>query len=156
MKLQNNSWYVRMFRAELALWEDFSDQWDLIGEHEEKTNLCFFFRTILIWGPLTILANIIAAGVIVFSLIILPLMLFGGTSYLILLGIIVGIIVGGAVIVSGAVKGLQRYLLWRDRRPVVKKIPKVGPSFTHVVGTWLSAKKSKICPIIEFDQEGGR
>lgn len=142
MNLPKDAWYVRLFHACLYLWATFSnmecyDRPAFIREHEHRTNLCFFVRTIVVWAPLTIAVNLLAYGAAIGAVIGLPIYYWG---------------LGGVAIRFGAIAlglGIVAVLVALARRYAGQEVP--VPSAVYVASEWVRARKESICPTITFE-----
>lgn len=162
MELNRQSWHTRLFFWALDISCKFtgnSSRW-ILSRGGEKTNLCQYVRFLLVWMPLVLGINVALVGFAIWTIVVLPINLFGITGYAWTIGTIVGVI---AIIV--AIVYLFKLFGWlmdkRDKAakksPVVRKQPVpvvikpyTGPSFWEVLGAWMKAQKDKVCPIISF------
>ena len=117
------------------------------NQHRDKTNLCHYMRTILLYTPFALLFTPFSMLAIAFGFVIFPLMVSGLKVTLITYA-------GAAAIVGVIVAGVALMDLWenRKRRPSVE-----GPSFRDVIDdwVWVDAKHRKVCPLISFSKEEG-
>ena len=153
MNLNRGQWHVRLFFWALGIWDEFARNGDTSYQYVDGTNLCHFVRTITVYAPLVILLHggLIAAAV--YSVILLPVELFGAVTY--------SRILAGLVLLAGAVIGIKALVRYREKRSwmkpevrIVKAPPPIatGPSFWAIMLEWLISQKKKICPMIRFEQ----
>lgn len=96
-----------------------------------NVNLCSFIRTILIWAPLKTLFVLGCISFLVFGLIIGPIFYAFYTMLMIFLGVLTFVLIAGIFSFLGSATAKSE----------------TG----QVIGEWIRAKKSKICPIITID-----
>lgn len=156
MNLPSNVWYVKVFRVALFLWASFRFGEDYTRDgfearHANRTNLCFFVRTILVWGPLALAAQIFAYGAALSALTVAPIYLFGGGT----IGRLLLYVAGAGLLTTG----LVAIVSWVDRK--AKERAKTRPKKLEVLADesqsawsvfveWLAAHKAKVCPTITF------
>lgn len=108
------------------------------------TDLCHLMRTILITTPAIILIELAAVVFTALALFIVPYNLFGTKGPI------------TSVVVIGSLFGIVLItFLIRDISEGMNKsssdTPK-PPTFMNLVGTYLHAKKSRICPLVRFKE----
>lgn len=151
MELHHNRWFVKLFFWSVRIWDSFSEQ-NLFYRVQERTNLCFFARVIVVWMPLALLANIAMWAMVIYVLIWMPIELFGFVSYLTFLGALCAIV--GAFTLLIYIESRSKKGRFED--VALFEVPKNtsrGPSAIDVFLTWIKAKKSKICPIVTFSNK---
>ena len=164
MNLNRNVWYVHLFFWSLGIWGAFRDndgRYDCSRMEDRGTNLCFFVRVLVVYMPLVLLLHVVFAGVLVASLTVLPVYLFGSIAYgwtLASTAVVVGTFWGVGVALRYAKHAARRkpaqvkvVELKHEEKlaPKAAEAPK-GPSFFEVLWAYLVAAKKKICPLITF------
>lgn len=158
MKLDYDMWYVRWFFWALGIRDAFRPYWKgKEGEirYTNRTNFCFFFRTMTVTAPLIILLHLVVYGLAILSLTWFPVHVFGGQTYFSVLGSIIAI----ALIIFGVNKSLGK-IRWPTkrepeppRRATSPSTEEIEPSFFDLVREWAIAIDKKICPIVEFSKK---
>ncbi len=161
LKLNRDLWHVRWFFWSLSIVDEFFET-SRSYYAEDGTNLCYFMRVTLIYAPIILLLHVILVGIFFFSIITLPIYLFGGVGYGLTVGTI-AIIIVGVILLNKFTESLAEYLKERERRKrensSLKKKDTVkkdkGPSFLKIVGIYIVEKKRKyLCPSITFIKGG--
>ena len=160
MQLDSSRWFVRWYFWSQGIWDEFSDRSDLWRVEEKGTNLCHFMRVTLVWAPLVLLLNIAVYGAAIASLTVVPVVLFGFTFYLSLIGALATIALIVWAIKRDRTTTPERQPLetrTRATEPVVEK-PRVGagPGFWKTLWLYLVAVKAKVCPTITFNGAEGQ
>jgi hypothetical protein len=163
MTLNPNAWFVKWFFWSCHMIDHFwltqSGRFysSRAKKYKNGTNLCHFFRTLL-WGSLMTVA---VAGLYlygIFVILILPFIEFQTRSIFEVIGIILAILAGLAILV-GSIWGLihvfvitlERIRDWREAncdKSIEKIKPKLG--FIFLAMEYLRAIKQRICPLISF------
>lgn len=161
MKFGDDVWYAKWFFWALGIRDAFRPSWKRKEREIRKTNrtnFCFFFRTMTVTAPLIILLHAVVYAAAVLSLTWLPVYFFGNKTYFSVLGAIALV----ALIVLGVKKFLMKFdqpvqgrVAPRPEYYLHESIPakEVEPSFRSVVVEWLVSLDKKICPTIEFSQK---
>lgn len=112
----------------------------------EGTDLCHLVRTILITAPAIILSELAAVCVLASAFFILPYNLFGTrgpvTSLVVIGGLFIIILV--TFVIRDIAEGMKK-------RSTSIPVPR-PPTFLNLLGTYLHAKKSRICPLVRFKE----
>lgn len=161
MVLDGKSWYVRLFFWSLGIWGAFLGDphyaldWRYTMK-KEGTNLCFFIRVTFIYMPFALLVNFFVLAVVIASLTILPIYLYGAVTYM-----WIWLALAGSVL---AIAGLV-FLLWgidtvasyarrkryqRQRRSLTKETTASPVGFSDVISLSVKAVQEKVCPVITF------
>ncbi len=152
MQLNSDQWYVKWF-----LWNcRILDQWLNPGHASRRveramnkgTDLCTFFRTILL-GTVVALLNLAVWAWVVFVLLVAPFLLFNVTTVAMSLVFIVGVLVASGSVAT-AVMGAPAAIRWVARKTssAVKEAPQRAPTFLQVFGRYLKGVKQRFCPTI--------
>lgn len=155
MELNPNQWHVKFYFWCLDVWDAFLDTYT----DRDRSNLCQYIRTIFVWMPLALVANIAFWLYLVYVLLYFPITHFG----------VIGI--GGGymtIAIIGGTIGIYFYLKEklkqhrREQRRAAERTADVassdaavekeerGPGFIEVIWLYLVATKQKVCPTIEF------
>jgi hypothetical protein len=112
------------------------------------TDLCTFFRTILL-GTLVALVNLAVWAWVVFVLLVSPFLLFNVTTLAMNVGIACGIIAAPVLLVL-AVMAAPDAVGWvaQKTRQAVRDAPQRAPTFLQVFGRYLIGVKQRFCPTI--------
>ena len=156
MELNPNQWHVKFYFWCLDVWDAFQES----HTNRNRSNLCQYIRTIFVWMPLALVANIGFWLYTFYVLIYFPLTHFGvvgsGKGY------------GTIALICGAIS-LYFYLKakLKERREeqqlaadLAAGVSSSGsrhfeeeeksPGFIEVIWLYLVAMKQKVCPTIEF------
>lgn len=162
MKINTDSWHYKLYI--------FMAQWNAAWLHNDnyidyplnrkKIGLCEYMRMILIWGPLSILSNLIPLGLVFLVLFSFPFYANGTIGVLWLFGF-VGFIIATSVV-------LGRIADWKsDRKEALRKSQiydeyddyddceddrEPDQGFATLMKEYLKSIKSKICPILEVNK----
>jgi hypothetical protein len=160
MKLRKSSWHYKLyaFNSQLcAAWWD-EDDFYRYPIHGTIIGLCPYMRMIMIWGPLVFAFNLLPVIVMVGALLVLPAVTIGLWSLLTFSFVVVGVI--GAVI--GLSMGMA-YLKNVRSEFVVKKTTQNEydamhgishpETFWSLLTSYVKSMKTKICPVLELDNE---
>lgn len=155
LKLNRDLWHVRWFFWSLSIVDEFFET-SRSYYAEDGTNLCYFMRVTLIYAPIILLLHVILVGIFFFSIITLPIYLFGGVGYGLTVGTI-AIIIVGVILLNKLVESLKERRkpenLSLKKKDTVKEDK--GPSFLKIVGIYIVEKKRKyLCPSITFIKGG--
>ena len=155
LKLNRDLWHVRWFFWSLSIVDEFFET-SRSYYAEDGTNLCYFMRVTLIYAPIILLLHVILVGIFFFSIITLPIYLFGGVGYGLTVGAI-AIIIVGVILLNKLVESLKERRkpenLSLKKKDTVKEDK--GPSFLKIVGIYIVEKKRKyLCPSITFIKGG--
>ncbi len=112
------------------------------------TNLCTFFRTILL-GTVVVLLNLAVWAWVAFVMLVAPFLLFNVTTVAMSLAFIVGVVVAAALGAT-AILGAPDAIRWVARKTssAVKEAPERAPTFLQVFGRYLMGVKQRFCPTI--------
>lgn len=147
LRLNGSGLVVQTFELCLHLWDAFaetgSDYWS-----SGRTNICHFVRTVIVAGPLALLATIWLYGFMIYVGIVYPVLRFGGTIYTITIGSAVAIILL-AVGITHLIRLLERNKPARAPKPKKERKPGFVNEAATVFWTWLISAKQRVCPLIE-------
>ena len=152
MQVNSDQWYVKWF-----LWNcNILDRWLNPGYASRRveramnkgTDLCTFFRTILL-GTLVVLLNLAVWAWVAFVMLVMPFLLFNVTTVAMTVGLFV-VLFAAAMLVATAVVGAPEAIRWVARKTssAVKKAPQRAPTFLQVFGRYLIGVKQRFCPTI--------
>jgi len=162
MEIDQNSWHAKLYFWCLSIWARFKS-----GDHSEryywrfsqKTNLCLYIRSIVIWMPLVVLLHLLLL-VYAIGVLSIPLFTFGWGYIYFLASIVIataGIYLWVRYLHEKPKSELDYQKLYKEREEKERKRERKmalkankPPSFTEVLIEWIKAKKSAICPIIDF------
>ena len=147
---------MRLFFWSLGIWQAFrkyDSRYDRGYVEEKGTNLCFFFRVILVYMPLVLLVHGALVVAAIASLTAVPIYLFGARGY--------GWTVGVTIAVIGTVWGLAlcarciyhpKVGFTESRKALIQpeKTP-LPPNFFDVLWAYIVSTKQRICPLIMFN-----
>jgi hypothetical protein len=160
MKPNTNSWYhkVFVFNSQIvATMREYQDP-HLHPHHGKMYGLCPYMRMIFVWGPIVFLMNLFPLLCLIGTAIVLPITIIGGvsTAYtaLVILAVI-GIILACIWLLeyTSEILKKRRY----QQKQVVKQREKDGvvppDTFWSLTKAYLKSAKTKVCPVLEFDDE---
>lgn len=131
-KINRNSWHYKLNKNYMNDLSYRMDVWEA-----KHTNFCSYWRA-------TIFRVFVAlVGVVAALLVLLVLAVAAINDPITFAVVIVSII--GVVVASIVVAGLSQWLETKMARPYTQ------PDNPSLIAQWYSAKKSKICPMVEFD-----
>lgn len=140
MTIERDSEICRLYLWSLGLCEEFS------GHNKdalrEKTNLCHFVRTIVVYMPLIILSELCVWCAVLFATIIQPIRLWGFGGYS-----------GTLVIIAltvGAIYGVIRFASYLEDLPPRPRRTRSKSQTRLVLEAYVHAKKQRICPLISI------
>ena len=152
MQVNSEQWYVRWFLWNCRIMDQFlnSDR-PYTRAHralERGTDLCTFFRTILL-GTVIALLNLGLWLYILGVLFVAPFLLFNITTVAMTMGLAVAVIAGALVVVA-VVVGTPKAVKWaaRKTRAAVDSAPEKAPGFLQVCYQYLVGIKQRFCPTI--------
>lgn len=155
METRYDAWYVGWFIWSCRVMDRFAPREHAREQrYGRQTNLCHFFRTIVL-GTLAAMASLMLWAWVAWVAIAMPLMLFplaglammAGTVLAILVGV-VALVVGGLAIAAGMERAPEA---WGRLRGTIAR-PERAPGFARVTWTWLVSIKQRWCPTIRFER----
>lgn len=157
MQVNSDQWYVRWF-----LWNcRIVDKWINLHRPSQRveramsqgTNLCTFFRTILL-GTLVALLSLAVWAWVAFVLLVAPFLLFNMTTVAMSVALFVAVLVA-AMLLAAAVVGAPDAIRWVARKTsnAVKDAPQHAPTFLQVFGRYLVGVKQRFCPTITIREK---
>ena len=157
MQVNSNQWYVRWFLWNCRIMDQFlnSDR-PYTRAHralERGTDLCTFFRTILV-GSLIVLLSLSLYLYIVGVFFVAPFLLFNITTVAMTFGFVVAVIAGAFALVV-VVMATPEAAKWavRKTRSAVEAAPHKAPSFLQVCYRYLVGIKQRFCPTITIREK---
>ena len=164
MNLAADVWYVRWFfwscRAlnQFCLTSDYrySRYYNRERIHQNGTNLCHFFRTLL-WGSLLGVLSVATWIYVGFVVIVMPFLLVGTSNIGIVflaIGTVVGVPVAAVALLYGISVGLSFGLSFAIEKVRCRPAKEnTVPSFFGLTVSYLAALKQRMCPIIKFTKD---
>jgi hypothetical protein len=156
MNLAADLWYVKWFFWSCGVLDRFTLTASKRRYKSRKerfarsTNLCQFFRTLLL-GTLVFLIVLGIEGYLLYAILIQPFLIFGTSSIMRVCIVAIAAISILAVFVGFialVVYGVRRFFWWVEHRP--KGTPHHRPQFVDVAVSYYRAIKQQICPTIAF------
>lgn len=142
MELSKTGFWASLYRGSRKLRNNFlhKDAWYRDPYHDlDRTDLCTFVRSVFVWGPLMVVANAAVVAWALFSVAFLVKALFPHfltIGWMILCSLGIAALVGLVIALC-----IGSTSLWQ----------KFDKSETATLTkNYIRAKKSKICPIIDF------
>ncbi len=152
MQVNSEQWYVRWFLWNCRIMDRFLN-WDRHQTRAQRavergTDLCTFFRTILL-GTLITLLNLSLWIYIVGVFFVVPFLLFNITTLAMTIGFAVAVIAGALAVVV-VVVATPEAVKWaaRKTRAAVEAAPEKAPTFLQVCYQYLVGIKQRFCPTI--------
>lgn len=144
LELDRDSWHVRLYHWSERVRDSFIST---NSQPVRRTNLCMYLRTLFVWMPLALLAQVWLVGLVFYTFIYFPLANFGLFSMVRAYVIV--------VLIIGSILAYYRYKKYRKEQAAMRSEPALpaanrGPGLLTVVMVYLRAAKQKICPFIEF------
>jgi hypothetical protein len=159
MKISENSWHYRLF-VFMSQWnaawrnrDDYLDHPKTSRREKFNIGLCPYMRMILIWGPLSILSNLIPLLAVLGALVAMPTGMNGLAGVLWLLFWAVSAVAIGFAIAKLAdwrqarAENQEKLQVYRQSPDYVKK-----DTFLSLLGEFLMSIKTKICPVLEVEK----
>ena len=155
INLTTNSWHLRLFLStHYNLYSLFHSS-DYQYEPPKQTNLCQYLRTLLVWFPLMILANVLPYGTVLFAMFY-PMYMYGASNYLLTAAIVVGLIIGIftaiALVVWFATRKFLRSAIGGAAHSIYHVV--YGDSFFGLMCRWIRDRHQRICSLITITREG--
>lgn len=152
MQVHMNEWYVRWFLWNCEVLAQFTGKrkW---ADYEKGTNLCHFFRTILLGSLITVLSLGVWAYMLI-TLFVMPFVLFQFVSVAITVGIVVAVIAAGialaftVTVLPGVVSGAYHKFTHRQ-----KPATHTQTGLRHVAWSYMMGIKNRFCPTIKFHKD---
>lgn len=149
INLNKTGLMIQTFELCLRLWDSFadtgSDYW-MTG----RTNVCHFVRTIVVAGPLALLASLGLWSFIVYVAAVYPVLRFGFVTY----GTVIGGVGSAVLFIMGIVwliRLVDRFLPAKTPKP--PKPRKERRNFiseaANIFWAWIVAAKQRVCPLVE-------
>ena len=134
MKINENSWHYKFWAF----------TFENYGKVPKRTNLCFYSQRIFWSAALYLIAGsmlLVAFSIVLWGIFYLGFWKHTGISFAIL---------GGLVAITTVSIGAVMYKERRARREISHPGEKHEP---NIFFQWLSAKKQKVCPLVEFEKK---
>jgi len=152
MQVNSDQWYVRWFLWNCQIMDRFlnHDRHQTRAERALRrgTDLCTFFRTILV-GSLIVLLSLSLYLYILGVFFVAPFLLFNITTVAMTVGFVVAVVAGAFALVV-VVMGTPEAVKWaaRKTRSAVEAAPHKAPSFLQVCYRYILGIKQRFCPTI--------
>jgi len=152
MQVISDQWYVRWFLWNCQIMDRFlnHDRHQTRAERALRrgTDLCTFFRTILV-GSLITLLSLSLYLYILGVFFVAPFLLFNITTVAMTVGFVVAVVAGAFALVV-VVMGTPEAVKWaaRKTRSAVEAAPHKAPSFLQVCYRYILGIKQRFCPTI--------
>lgn len=151
MQVSSSSLHARLYRSTrrglLQVWD--GKEW--FDSRLESSDLCTYVRTLCLYLPLLLLWYTVALIGPPVLLIIVPLLFVGLKGTLIGWGVFLGAIAAFALIAFLACL-LEDYRVERRLREYRKQEVEEKEKPPSLIKEWIKAKKSKVCPLVEFTE----
>ena len=156
MKLRHDSAWTRIYLFSSRLIRRFGGDRDRVPYVRRTTDLCRFVRTVFLWAPLVAVVQIATVQAVGFTVLYLPITLFGweyGKLWVWIAAGLIGVTVG--VWASyGFVKLFERYPMKVSWFKVPRlKVPPFVKETQGLIVLWYRGFKERFCPIIELGEE---
>jgi len=157
MQVNSNQWYVRWFLWNCRIMDQFlnSDRPHTRADRALRrgTDLCTFFRTIMVCSLITLL-NLALWLYIIGVLFVAPFLLFNITTVAMHVGFVVAVVAGAFTLVV-VVMSTPEAVKWavRKTRSAVEAAPDATPSFLQVCYRYLVGIKQRFCPTITIREK---
>ena len=155
MQVNSDQWYVKWF-----LWNcKILDKWLHTSYSDQRvhkamgrgTDLCTFFRTILL-GSLVVLLNLVVWVWMICVLLVMPFWLFNVATVAMAVGFVLCLVTAltAIALLILAVEFMPTALQWVTRKASnsIAKAPRHAPTFLQVFGGYLVGVKQRFCPMI--------
>lgn len=152
MQVISDQWYVRWFLWNCQIMDRFlnHDRHQTRAERALRrgTDLCTFFRTILV-GSLIVLLSLSLYLYILGVFFVAPFLLFNITTVAMTVGFVVAVVAGAFALVV-VVMGTPEAVKWaaRKTRSAVEAASHKAPSFLQVCYRYILGIKQRFCPTI--------
>lgn len=152
MKAQINQWYVRWFLWNCGVLDQFTGKRRAV-QYAQGTNLCHFFRTMLLGSMVTML-SLGAWAYLLITMFVMPFVLFNFVSVAIAVGGVVTMFAAALLVAllctvaPGAVSKAYNKLMHRHKPPSDKP-----PGIAQVIWAYVQGVKNRFCPTIRFDKD---
>jgi len=156
MQLNSDQLYVKWFLWNCNVLDRFIDP-DLAGDSARRamrhgTTLCGFFHR-LFWGTLVSALSVFVWMYPMFTLFVLPFLLFNITTVAMTVGFAVTVL-AATVLLAAAVVMTPTALRWLATRRRLDEAPETEapPSFGQVTWSYVKGIKQRVCPRITFKE----
>jgi len=157
MQISSNSWHYKLYV--------FMSQWFAVwlrdynyinaGQPENKRiGLCPYMRTILVWGPLAIISNIIPFGGLYLALIVVPASLNGSIGIMWTFGGILLLMFFVAVFII-MVELYEKYRYSNKNKSNITgdENQENSHGFWKLIKEYAVSIKTRVCPVLEVDEK---
>jgi len=147
LTIAKDSRLYRVYRSSLRLWLKFTSNEHNAYRYEDQDNLCHLVRTLVVYGPCAVGAQLVVWGFAAYCVLYLPIRWYGAMPYTLTVGGIVGavgVVVGVIYVVerlSELVRGKKSASSDEVRITGIRRLAKVYME---------SRLHAKICPTIDF------
>lgn len=154
MVVNSNTWYVKWFQNSCwALDKFLPEASSKRTKYENHVSLCTFFH-ILFWGTLVQMLSVLSWSALVFSVLIMPWIMFSPLTVLMGVGTILAFVVVVMAIVSFCVGAQVASDYCKAKVDQIKNPDPDKPvPFLSVIVNYVSGIKNKFCPMINFKKD---
>lgn len=152
MKAEINQWYVRWFLWNCGVLDQFTGKRRAV-QYEQGTNLCHFFRTLLLGSMVAVLSVGLWAYLLI-TIFVMPFVLFNFVSVAISVGVaitllaaVVALVLLFTVVPSAMVHAYNKFT--NKQKPPSDK----PPGIAQVAWAYIMGIKNRFCPTIRFDKD---
>ena len=154
MIVNSRAWYVKWFQNSCWALDKFLPQAPSKRiKYENQTSLCTFFH-ILFWGTVVQILSVVTWIALVFSIFIMPWIMFPPMTVLTSVGVMLAFVVVIVALLAFCV-GAKEVSDWCQTKieQVKNPDPDKPVSFLSVVVNYVSGIKNKFCPMINFKKD---
>lgn len=152
MQAQINQWYVRWFLWNCGVLDQFTGKCRT-HQYAQGTNLCHFFRTLLLGSMVTVLSVGLWAYLLI-TMFVMPFVLFNFVSLAITVG---GVVTMFAVVLAVMfLCSVVPYAVTKAYKKINHRAPAPSdkpPGIAQVAWAYIMGIKNRFCPTIRFDKD---
>ncbi len=158
MKISPDSWHYKLyvFMSQWnAAWRHKLDPWEY-PRGKNMIGLCPYMRMILIWGPLSILSNLLPIGAVYAAFVMFPAAVNGTAGIAWLVGSVIALavsffLIGWIAHLIGVVREQRRDSRIQREFEDLDVEPK--ETFFGLIKQYIVAIKTRICPVLELEDD---
>jgi hypothetical protein len=152
MKAEINQWYVKWFLWNCRVLDQFTGK-RRTEQYTQGTNLCHFFRTLLLGSMVAVLSVGLWAYLLI-SIFVMPFVLFNFVSVAISVGVAITLLAAAvALVLLGTVAPSAVAHAYKKITNSVKPDSDKPPGITQVAWAYIMGIKNRFCPTIRFDKD---
>ena len=152
MQAQLNQWYVRWFLWNCKVMDMFLGRRNA-NRYSQGTNLCHFFRTLMLGSLVTVLSVAVWAYMLI-TMLVMPFVLFNFVSVAVTVGVVVtmfAVIVGVVAVIAVAPAVIAGAAARVNNK--VKDTAQSPPGLARVAWAYVMGIKNRFCPTIKFGKD---